>query len=173
MVQKLKDLRVYCRVERYWSEVYQLCARPAFRRDRALREQIESANDSVKANISEGFEQGSDAQFVRYLHYAKGSLAEVLSRLGDAEQKGYIAEDELRRFAGEAERILNGLGKLIQYLDECNWKDRGRHHARLRAADRKDAAGSKDTGRKPLPETPSAAPWLPNEDAPADPATSD
>ena len=170
MVKKLRDLRIYAQAERYWTAVYKLCARPGFRRDRKLREQVESANDSVKANISEGFEQGTDAQFVKYLQYAKGSLAEVVSRLGDAQKKQYISASELQRFADESERILNSIGKLIQYLDECDWKDRGRHKSRARAAER--AKGKTDPTRNTIPKT--SAPSSPRlEDAPPDPATND
>jgi four helix bundle protein len=73
MVEKLRDLRVYVQAERYCNAVFRLCTRPGFRRDRKLRVQVESANESIKANIAEGFEQGSDAQFVKYLEYSKGA----------------------------------------------------------------------------------------------------
>jgi len=173
MVEKLNDLRVYRQAERYCTAVLKLCRRSGFRRDRKLRDQVESANDSIKANISEGFEQGSDAQFVRYLQYSKGSVAEVVSRLGDAQKKGYITANELKRFEDEAERILNAIGKLIQYLDDCDWKDRGRYRSRLRAAERKSTTGSKDPKRNTLPKTADESPWLPGEEGPLDPASGD
>jgi four helix bundle protein len=164
MVEKLEDLRVYQRAVRYWNAVYSLFRRPGFRRDRKLREQVESANDSIKANIAEGFEQGTDAMFIRYLEYAKGSLAEVVSRLGDARAKGYITAREHERFADEAARIFDAIGKLIQYLDGCDWKDRGRHQARLRTAGSDKAA---ITSKRLSPTC------LPTSDGPPDPATGD
>ena len=173
MVAKLKDLRVYAKAQTFSALVYRLFERPGFRRDQKLRDQIDRANDSITANISEGFEQGSDAGFAKYLEYSKGSLAEVVSRLGDARRKGYLSEVEYRSLVSTAESLSNGLGSLIQYLDSCGWKDRGRHTARLRNVKQRPAMGTPVTPKNKVPPGPRRSPWSQDADAPSDPASDD
>lgn len=64
------------------------------------------------ANIAEGFERGSRAEFHHYLTMAKGSCAEERSHLYVAYDAGHISPelaDELQEQANEVSRILGGL----------------------------------------------------------------
>ena len=151
MVQKLEELRVYAIANAFSESVTPLLGRPHFRRDRRLWEQVSDANESIGSNISEGFEQGSDAEFVRYLFYSKGSVAEVISRLRKAKLKGYITETELTERITAADRLSRSIGSLIQYLDSCGWKDRGRHQSRLRAAATQSSVGNTSPRREKKP----------------------
>ena len=45
--------------------------------NRDLHKQISQANDSITANMVEGFEQGTDRVFANFLVHSKASLAEV------------------------------------------------------------------------------------------------
>ncbi len=81
MAKKLEELDVYTKAVEFSAAVNALLERPAMCRNRRLHDQIDEANDSITANLSEGFEQGSDAGFVRYLYYSKASAAEVVARL--------------------------------------------------------------------------------------------
>ena len=47
----------------------------------SIRNQIERAVVSISTNIAEGYEYGSDKQFVRFLYISKGSCGEVRSLL--------------------------------------------------------------------------------------------
>ena len=47
----------------------------------SIRNQIERAVVSISMNIAEGYEYGSDKQFVRFLYISKGSCGEVRSLL--------------------------------------------------------------------------------------------
>jgi four helix bundle protein len=133
MAKKLEELRVYQRAVEFSKAVTALLDRYAYRRDRDLWEQTSEANDSIPSNISEGFEQGTDPMFVKYLFYSKGSLGEVIARLRRAHIKRYITEEELAERVADAERLSRSLGAFIRYLDACGWQDRGRHQSRLRA----------------------------------------
>jgi four helix bundle protein len=132
MARRLEELRVYQQAVAFSNAVTAILDRPAYRRDRDLWEQTSEANDSIPSNISEGFEQGSDPMFVKYLFYSKGSLGEVIARLRRAHIKRYISEEELAAQADAAERLSRSLGAFIRYLDSCGWQDRGRHRSRLR-----------------------------------------
>lgn len=67
-------------------------------------------------NIAEGFDGGSDAEFIRFLVYAQRSSTEVESCLYVALDNAYIAEDDFKRayaMADEAKRLIGGF---IKYL---------------------------------------------------------
>lgn len=126
------------------NAVTALLDRPALRRNRKLHDQIDEANASVTSNIAEGFEQQSDAAFSRFLYIAKGSAAEVSTRLGEAYRKRCITLEELTRCRNLAESVEKQLGGFIKYLADCDFKDRGR----FRSGRRRNAAKNK-------PDTPS------------------
>jgi len=70
--------------------VYALTRQDKFSRDFGLRDQIQRATSSVMHNIAEGFESGSDPEFVRFLKMARRSAGEVQSQLYLALDVGYI-----------------------------------------------------------------------------------
>jgi four helix bundle protein len=96
--------------------VYTATKQPDFSRDFALRDQIRRAAISVMSNIAEGFGAGSDAEFVRFLGYARRSASETQSQLYAALDQGYISSekfDEIYTKANITERQINAL---IGYL---------------------------------------------------------
>ena len=67
-------------------------------------------------NIAEGFDAGSDAEFIRFLKMARRSASEVQSQLYLALDRSYITEAERIRtdeLATEVKKLINGL---ISYL---------------------------------------------------------
>ncbi len=71
-------------------------------------------------NIAEGFDAGTDAEFIRFLTYARRSASEVQSQLYLALDRGYITERNLHdtyALATETKRLINGL---IAYLRNSN-----------------------------------------------------
>jgi four helix bundle protein len=147
MANKLEELRVYRKAVEFSTAVTALLDRAAYRKDRDLWEQTSEANDSITSNISEGFEQGTDPMFVKYLFYAKGSLGEVIARLRRARIKGHVTEAQLAAQLDAAEALSRSLGAFIRYLDACGWQDRGRHQSRLRAEARAATQGNSPKGR--------------------------
>ncbi len=67
-------------------------------------------------NIAEGFDAGSNLEFIRFLKMARRSSSEVQSELYLALDRNYISPDELKEAYGtatEAKRLINGM---IAYL---------------------------------------------------------
>jgi len=81
----------------------------------------------VVANIEEGFQQGTDKGFARYLTISKGSVAEVVGHLRRACRRGYLSDGEIAPIADMADALGKMLGGFIKYLHQCDWKDRGHH----------------------------------------------
>ncbi|HEX6973543.1 MAG TPA: four helix bundle protein [Vicinamibacterales bacterium] len=126
MAKHPEEFPVFQAAVKLAEAVTALLERPALRRNRKLHDQIDEANESITANIAEGFEQQSDAAFSRFLYIAKGSAAEVATRLGEAYRKRCISLDELTTCRDLAENIERQLGGFIKYLANTNFKDRGR-----------------------------------------------
>jgi four helix bundle protein len=125
MAHKVEELPLYQRVDTFARSVSAILTRGALRRNRKLWDQLADANDSIVANFAEGFEQGTDAAFANYLFYSKGSLAEVIKRLKQAERRGALQREELERLECEAEELGRMLGGFINYLKASDFKKRG------------------------------------------------
>lgn len=94
------------------GNVYELARQDKFSRDLGLRDQIQCAAGSVMHNIAEGFESGSDPEFVRFLKMARRSAGEAQSELYLALDVNYIPEEELKKIyatATQVKRLINGM----------------------------------------------------------------
>ena len=61
--------------------VYAVAMRGAFAKDFGLRDQITRAAGSIMHNIAEGFDGGTNAEFIKFLRYSQRSCSEVRSQL--------------------------------------------------------------------------------------------
>ena len=129
MAHKVEELPVFLLAQEFTVAVDATLSRSRVRRDCDTYKQIVEANDSILSNMQEGFEQGTDAGFAKYLYYSKGSIAEVIRRLRTAARKKEVDQREIQPLAAQAETICKMLGGLIKYLKRSNFKDRGRFKA--------------------------------------------
>jgi four helix bundle protein len=132
MAKTIEELPIFQKAMTFWSAVNDLLVDSAFCRNRKLRDQIGDANDSITANMREGFEQSSDDGFIRYLYVAKGSLGEVLVRLAAAQGKRCITAEQLSSRTAMGEELGRMLGGFIKYLARSRFKNRGRHRLGIR-----------------------------------------
>jgi four helix bundle protein len=93
-----------------WQQAVDLAAAvyPAFKtsRDLSLRGQVQRAAVSISSNIAEGYERDSNADFIRFLYYAKGSCGEIRSQLHVARRVGMLT-DQTATGLIEAARLLS------------------------------------------------------------------
>lgn len=90
-----------------------------FARDFGLRDQIRGAAASVMHNIAEGFNSGSNREFIRFLRYAQRSSSEVQSQLYVALDQDYIAPDQFETLYDLANEAHAKVGGFINYLLTC------------------------------------------------------
>ena len=113
-LEKIQDFLVWTKAETLCNTIDALMARPAFGKNCNLANQIRDANESILANMVEGFEQPTDRAFAKFLYTAKGSTAEVYIRLARAARRRCLTQEELasiNRQRTEVARMLNGLIK--------------------------------------------------------------
>ena len=127
MARNINEFPVYRKACEFAVAVTAILQKPGLRKDHKHRNQISEALDSVQANMEEGFEQGTDRAFAKYLSTSKGSVGELVGHLTRAQRKGYITSADLKDLIPRAEELGRMLGGFIKYLHGCDWKDRGRH----------------------------------------------
>jgi four helix bundle protein len=70
---------------------------------------------SIASNIAEGAERGSSAEFVRFLHIAKGSAAELRTQIYIADKLGLILpEGRTAELIAELKQISSMLHGLVK-----------------------------------------------------------
>lgn len=85
--------------------------------DFGLRNQMTRAAVSVSSNIAEGAERGSDAEFIRFLHIAKGSAADLRTQVYIATRIGLLGESLAQDFIKDLKNIsamIHGLVKSVK-----------------------------------------------------------
>jgi four helix bundle protein len=127
MAHTLEELPLYLEARKFWGATSAILTAPGLRKDHKLREQIESANDSIDSNLKEGFEQPTDAAFANFVFTSKGSVAEVLTRSRQACEKGHITSQQLAELEALGQPLGKMMGGFIKYLHASGFTDRGRH----------------------------------------------
>jgi four helix bundle protein len=102
--------------------VFELTARPLFRRYRNLRDQIERASVSVSNNIAEGFERGTTPELLTFLYISRGSAGETRSVLCLCERLPEFADfkSEISDLKSKAERVSRQLRAWADSLQNSN-----------------------------------------------------
>ena len=80
-ITRFEDLQSWQKARQLTNAIYDLTGNSKFAKDFRLRDQIQSAAGSTMHNIAEGFDAGSDAEFIRFLKMARRSASEVQSQL--------------------------------------------------------------------------------------------
>ena len=87
-----------------------------FAKDYGLKRQIQDAAGSSMHNIAEGFDSETNAEFIRFLRYAKRSCTEVQSELYVALDEEYISPNEFKDVYEQARQTRAAIRGFINYL---------------------------------------------------------
>jgi four helix bundle protein len=83
-----------------------------------LISQINRAGVSIASNIAEGSARGTNPDFVRFLFFSKGSIAEVIIQLAIAAKLNITTQEKTDSLIDELVLIDNSIHKLINTLDK-------------------------------------------------------
>ena len=93
--------------------------------DFKLRSQLADAAQSISVNISEGYGRRSISEYIQFLYYALGSIAERMTRTVGLKQTQQISSERFHDFDAlhyEVEnRLLRLIEKLEQKRDDADW----------------------------------------------------
>jgi four helix bundle protein len=121
-VESVEDLVIWIKARELVNSVYTITKKDKFKRDWILVDQIRRAAISVMSNISEGFERGSNAEFIQFLYIAKASCGEVHCQIIIAFDQGYIAKDECDDMCNLVKTEAGIIGNFINYLRSSGMK---------------------------------------------------
>jgi four helix bundle protein len=115
-IQRFEEIKAWQLARELTSKIYCLTNKDRFARDFGLKKQVQSAAGSAMHNIAEGFDSETNAEFLRFLRYAKRSCSEVQSELYVALDQKYISKADFKDvydYAGETRAAIRGF---IRYL---------------------------------------------------------
>lgn len=121
-IESFEDLKAWRGSRELVKKVYSLTKKKGFAKDFGLVDQIRRAAISVVSNISEGFERGSNREFIQFLYVAKASCGELRAQLIIAYDQDYIDQKELYEINNLAKCVAGMLGSLINYLKRSKIK---------------------------------------------------
>ena len=111
-MQDFRNLKVWQKAHQLTLAVYQVTAGFPKAESFGLVQQMRRAAASVPTNIAEGTGRGSDADFVRFIWMANGSVKELDYQLLLSFDLRYVPDAEyqsLRTQVDEVKRMLAGL----------------------------------------------------------------
>ena len=78
VVKRFEDLEVWKESMRLATKIYKILKNS---RDFGLRDQMQRSAVSVPSNIAEGYERNTNKDFIKFLHYSKGSCSELRTQI--------------------------------------------------------------------------------------------
>ena len=115
-IERFEDIEGWKLARELTRMVYDATKGEKFSRDFGLRDQIQRAAGSAMHNIAEGFDGGSDAEFIRFLRYAQRSCTEVKSQLYAALDQDYISDEQFRLIYEQVTQTHKCIGGFVRYL---------------------------------------------------------
>jgi four helix bundle protein len=115
-IKRFEELECWKEARELNRMIYSLAQRAQFSRDFRLSGQTTGASISVMNNICEGFDAGSNNEFIRFLFYSRRSCSELQNCLYIASNMNYIEKDEFQKTYQHCERVRQIIDGLIRYL---------------------------------------------------------
>jgi four helix bundle protein len=115
-ILRFEDIDAWQDARELARQVYSRTRCGDFSKDFGLRDQIQRAAGSAMHNIAEGFDSGSDVEFIRFLRYAQRSCTEVQSELYVALDQKYITDRQFQELFDQASKTRSKIGGFIKYL---------------------------------------------------------
>ena len=115
-INHFEDLECWKLSRNLAKEIYALTRKPLFARDYGLMDQIRRSAVSVMTDIADGFEKGTNEDFIKFLYISRGSSGETRSLLYVVLDQKYISAEEFEKSEALTIRCSQMIYGLIQYL---------------------------------------------------------
>ena len=136
--KRFEDLPVWNAAIELAVAVFALTAKPQFKSQHSLRDQLERAAVSVSNNIAEGFERGTNNELLMFLYISRGSAGEVRSMLCLLERlPGFSGlSDEINALKIKAESCSRQLKAWAESIQNSDYKGERYVTEKLKRSDR-------------------------------------
>jgi len=115
-ITKFEDIEAWKLSRELTQHIYKAVKAANFSKDYSLKDQLCRASVSVMSNIAEGFNAGSNAEFIRFFAYAQRSCSEIQSQLYIALDQAYISQKLFDDIYDLSSRTSSKIGAFIKYL---------------------------------------------------------
>jgi four helix bundle protein len=141
--KRFEDLPVWNAAIELAVGIFALTAKPQFKTQRSLRDQLERAAVSVSNNIAEGFERGTNNELLMFLYISRGSAGEVRSMLCLLDRLPWFSElpDEIGGLKIKAETCSRQLKAWMQSPQNSDFKGERYVTEKLKCSDRNTREG--------------------------------
>lgn len=115
-IQKFEDLICWKKARELANFIFNITDQPSFK-DFDLKRRIRRASISPMSNIAEGFDRGTQAEFVDALFIAKGEVGEVRAQLYISYDRRYITQEQLARglhLTDECSRLIQSFSEKVK-----------------------------------------------------------
>ncbi len=89
-------------------------------KDFGLRNQMQRSAVSIPSNIAEGYDRGSNKDFIRFLRIARGSCAELRTQCYIAKNVSVLELEDATQFIEKTRRISRKISRLIKVRKDFN-----------------------------------------------------
>ena len=118
-VTRFEDLECWREARQLANMVFPMTLETSFRGRLRLVDQMTGAAISVMNNIAEGFDSQSNAEFIRFLGYARRSTSEVQTCLYVAVDNHFVTQKQFAEVYDQASRARQLVDGLLRYLRSC------------------------------------------------------
>jgi four helix bundle protein len=115
-LKDFEDIEAWQQSGKLVQMIYRATTRGAFSKNIGLGNQVECTAVSIMTNIAEGFDGGSNREFLRFLSYALRSTTEVQSHLCVALDQRYIDQREFPALHDLSVKVESLISGCMRYL---------------------------------------------------------
>ena len=117
-IEQFEDLPLWKNASAVAVEIYKLSEIGKLKSDFGMKDQIRRSAASISNNIAEGFEYNNNQNFIRFLHYAKGSAGELRSQLFLLKETELINPETYHTLYEKLLDLSKQISGFIKYLKE-------------------------------------------------------
>ena len=115
-IERFEDIEAWKEARNLVNMIYNVSNEGLFSKDFSLRNQTRAASVSVMSNIAEGFDRGTNREFIQFLIVARASTSEVKSQLYVALDQNYIHQNKFDKVYQQATKVISLIDGFIRYL---------------------------------------------------------
>src|SRR4030042_2319055 len=115
-IERFEDIEAWKEARNLVNMIYDISNEGLFSKDFSLRNQVRGGSVSVMSNIAEGFDRGTNREFIQFLIVARASTSEVKSQLYVALDRSYIHQNNFDKAYQQATKVISLIDGFIRYL---------------------------------------------------------
>ena len=119
-IERFEDLPIWQEAREIVRAVYQVTKEFPSNERYGLANQMQQTAILTMSHIAEGFERGTNEEFVSFLYTAKGSTGRVRSQTYAALDLWYISQTECDNLIQRCETLSNHLCEFIEQLEHTS-----------------------------------------------------